>query len=68
MSLADFEQFKQLVLEDISLQEELRRFTDRREFFNKVIEAGEKHGFRITTADIEEVWRTNSSLWINRWI
>ncbi|MEP6901060.1 MAG: hypothetical protein ABJA66_04875 [Actinomycetota bacterium] len=68
MAQADFEQFKQLVLQDFSLQEQLRVFTERGTLFTKVIEISGKYGFQITTEDIEEVWRTNSRLWIERWI
>jgi Nif11 domain len=68
MAQADFEQFKQLVLQDFSLQEQLRLFTERDEFIMQVIEISGKYGFQITIEDIEEVWQTNSRLLIERWI
>jgi Nif11 domain len=68
MAREDFEQFKQIVLQNFSLREKLRGFGERDELIAKVIEIGEEYGFLIMREDVEEVLRENSRLWIERWI
>jgi hypothetical protein len=68
MAREDFEQFKQIVLQDFALREKLRGFSERDELIAKVIEIGEEYGFLIMREDVDEALRANSRLWIERWI
>lgn len=54
MSKEDFECFRELVFLDSSLQEQLRRQTDRDLFIANVIETGKAYGFSITAEDVKE--------------
>jgi predicted ribosomally synthesized peptide with nif11-like leader len=57
MSQNRFEEFRDLVLEDKSMQKELRRLLDRNEFIARVIELAREHGFEFTAAEIDEELR-----------
>jgi len=66
MSLENFERFRELVLRDLSLQEQLREIAERRVFIQQVVELSAKHGFEITPEDVEEAMRRNRRAWIER--
>jgi hypothetical protein len=68
MSQEDFERFREIVLRDLSLQEQLREIVERPVFIQKVVELGANRGFEITPADVEEAMRRNRRAWIERWI
>jgi predicted ribosomally synthesized peptide with nif11-like leader len=68
MSQEQFEQFRNIVLEDLSLQEKLRAFTGRDEFISCVVDAGAEFGFQFTAEDVAEAMRANRRAWIERWI
>jgi hypothetical protein len=57
MSENKFEEFRQLVLLEESLQKELRGLTDRKEFVNRMVELGAAHGYQFTAQDVEEALR-----------
>lgn len=52
-----FEEFRELVLSDDSLQRELRNLTDRNEFIKSVIRLGEERGYKFTSAYLESEMR-----------
>jgi hypothetical protein len=54
MSKQEFERFREFVFLDSSLQERLRRQTDRDLFIDNVIEIGNAYGFKITVEDIKK--------------
>lgn len=64
----NFEQFYRLVLEEISLQKELRDISDKEDFFARVIELGKENGFDFTVENIREKNQQNQRAWIERWI
>lgn len=68
MSMESFEQFRQIVLHDVSLQERLRATTDPESFVRLVVRAGEEWGCHFTREDVEEAMRTNRRAWLERWI
>lgn len=68
MSQESFEQFRDLVLEDLSLQEKLRGFVERDVFVLRVVEAGAALGFEFTVEDVREAMNANRRAWIERWI
>jgi len=68
MSQESFEQFRNVVLEDLSLQERLRVFTERDEFIASVVESGAERGFQFTAEDVSEAMNANRRGWIERWI
>ena len=68
MSKENLEQFRELVLSDIDLQNELKKIIDRDEFFEKVRQLGAVSGFEIAREDIERQMNENRKLWHKRWI
>jgi len=66
MSQENFEQFRQVVLEDSALQERLRAFTARDEFIVRVVESGAEFGFAFAAEDVVEAMRANRRAWIER--
>jgi hypothetical protein len=68
MSQKDFEQFRQLVLEDISLQKRLRNITRRHTFAARAVKLGAERGFQFTAQDVYEALGEWRRLWIERWI
>ena len=61
-----FEDFRNMVLGDESLQAQLRDITERAEFTAKVIELGESHGCRVTAEDVAEAIRHGRSTGVER--
>jgi len=59
----DFQFFRQLVFEDPVLQAELLAFTDARELFQAVVEAGERRGLHFEPCDVEAVFQTSQMEW-----
>lgn len=68
MPLEKFEQFSQLVLSDLSLQEKLREVTDREEFIARVVQAGLERGFEFSGEDVVEAMQARNRAWLERWI
>lgn len=68
MSLESFEQFRNLVLQDVALQEQLRATTDHRSFVDLVVRVGGERGCHFTPEDVEAAMRASRQLWIERWI
>ena len=68
MSINDLQDFRQLVLQDLELQRELKNLADREEFIKKTIDLGERSGFEFSREEIESELRKNRRLWHERWI
>jgi predicted ribosomally synthesized peptide with nif11-like leader len=68
MSQENFERFRQIVLEDLSLQERLRAIEEREPFVSRVVEMGAECGIEFTAEDVREAIRANRRAWIERWI
>jgi spore germination protein YaaH len=52
-----FEEFRDLVLADNSLQEVLRLLANRNEFLTRLIELASERGYEFTMAELEEEMR-----------
>lgn len=61
-----FEEFRQLVLAEESLQEELRAITDRKVFIDRLIELGIENDCEFTSDDVEEAMRISRRIWTER--
>jgi hypothetical protein len=68
MSAAAFEQFKERVLADESLQRRVRDIRDRLEFIDAAAVLAAELGFDVTRDDIETALKLGSQAWIERWI
>ncbi|HEX8735390.1 MAG TPA: Nif11-like leader peptide family natural product precursor [Pyrinomonadaceae bacterium] len=68
MSLENFERFREIVLRDLSLQEQLREITERSVFMQKVVELSARCGYEITPEDVEEAMSRSRRAWRERWI
>ena len=68
MSEGNFERFREIVLQDLSLQEQLREITERSVFIQKVVELSAECGCEITPEDVEEAMRRSRRAWNERWI
>ena len=63
-----FEEFRELVLGDVSMQKDLQAKTDSVEFVPRVVELARMHGFEFTAADVEDEMRRNRREWFERGI
>ena len=68
MTLENFERFREIVLRDLSLQEQLREIAERSVFIQKVVELSAKYGYEVTPEDVEEAMRRSRRAWLERWI
>lgn len=68
MSKRDFEQFRRSVLEDPSLQKQLRNITRRHIFTARVVKLGVERGFQFTVEEVYEALGEARRLWNERWI
>ncbi len=63
---SEFDRFRELVLSDPSLQEELMRATERAEFISLAVRLGEEHGARFTTNDVDAAFQAARRAWAER--
>ena len=63
-----FEEFRQIVLADERIQEELRGVRDRSDFIEQLIAVAARHGYEFATADIDDALRTARRTWTDRGI
>jgi len=63
MSRQPFDAFRDLVLSDKKLQEELRDVSDRSQFIESVVSLSRDHGIELDPADVEEALRIGRSDW-----
>jgi len=67
-NLTEFERFREEVLADLNLQEQLRRTPDKESFQKLLVALGGERGYRFTQADVEDALRTARRRWIERWL
>lgn len=60
--------FRQHVLTDRQLQEQLRGMTDLQEFISSVVCRGKERGFEFTCEDVKEALTAGRRSWIERGI
>lgn len=68
MSRQALEQFRDLVLEDQALQQQLRDTPDRAVFINCLVALAAERGYDVTHEDIETALRAARRAWLERWI
>jgi hypothetical protein len=68
MSMTDFCEFRELVLQEKGLQLLLRDIEDRDEFVNSVIAIGRECGFMLTRDDVDAAMLAGRRSWIERWV
>jgi predicted ribosomally synthesized peptide with nif11-like leader len=68
MSKKDFERFRKVVLEDSSLQKQLRAFTRRDAFAARLVKLGVARGFQFTAEEVREAIGEGRRLWSERWL
>jgi predicted ribosomally synthesized peptide with nif11-like leader len=68
MSQEKFEQFRHVVLQDLTLQERLRESEDRETFVKLLVHVGSEHGYNFTPEDVENALRDSRRAWIERWL
>jgi aspartyl/asparaginyl beta-hydroxylase (cupin superfamily) len=62
------EQFRQLVLEDLALQEKLRETPDLKAFLDLTLQLGKDLGYVFTVEDVEHAMKESRLSWLQRWI
>jgi hypothetical protein len=68
MSTESFEQLRQIVLQDVALQERLRATTDPRIFVDLVVQVGDERDCHFKPEDVQAAMRASRKRWIERWI
>jgi len=68
MSKENLDQFILLVLKDLSLQNNLKSFTNHKNLIEKIINLGAENSLEISREDIELKLRENRHLWNERWL
>ena len=63
-----FGSFRTQVLEDATIQNELREIVDHARFVERVQELGAQHGHCFSRADVEEAMHAGRRAWLERWI
>jgi hypothetical protein len=64
----EFEALRRLVLNDLSLQQDLRKASDYESLFRMVLALGVERGYRVSEEDLEEAVRMNNRAWMERWL
>jgi hypothetical protein len=67
-ALSGFDQFREMVLQDLSLQEALAGTTDREVFISLVERLGRERSFEFNASDVEDALRAARRSWIERGI
>jgi hypothetical protein len=62
------QRFQMIVLEDVSLQQELRRCPDRPGFVTLVLERARERGCAIAKEEVEAALDAAAQAWIMRWV
>ena len=68
MSQQTFEQFRELVLDETTLQEQLRSVRTFSELAPLVLMLARERGIPIDAGDVESAWQAAQRAWIVRWI
>ena len=64
----DFDGFRELVMSDAALREELRAIQDRVALRERLMVLGRERGFAFTEADVEAAAQSMRQAWIERWL
>ena len=59
-----FEEFRELVLSDESLQNELRDLTNKNDFITRLIELARERGYEITADEIDQEMLRSRRIWM----
>lgn len=62
-----FEEFRQVVLQDTSLQKQLRETHNLKAFLSLILQLGEERGYSFTAEDVEDALRKTRRAWHLRW-
>ncbi len=68
MPMENFEKLRQIVLQDLSLQKELREITEREMFISRLVEIGAEQNLKFGVEDVSQALRESRRVWIERWI
>lgn len=62
----DFEKFRQLVSDDVALQEQLRLQTDTQVFIRLAVQLGRERGYFFCAADVEKAMQASRRAWFQQ--
>lgn len=68
MSTSSFEQFRQLVLDDPALQQQLRAEYGLHAFLELVVRLGAEHGYEFSAEEVHAALQASRRTWLERWI
>ena len=68
MSAASFEQFRQLVLADPALQQQLRATASLPAFLALTVQLGVERGYDVTVEDVQAALNASRRAWLERWV
>jgi hypothetical protein len=68
MSQENFERFRNLVLEDASLQQKLRGPAEYADFIELVTKVGNECGYDFTKDEVVFAYNAGRRAWIERWL
>lgn len=67
MSHESLDQFRQLVLQDRALQEQLRDLTDQEAFVALLVQLGAERGFAFSAEEVLAALSAGRRAWLMRW-
>lgn len=68
MSSASFEQFRQLVLSDPGLQQQLRATPDLYAFLDLTVQLGVERGYDFSVEEVQAALQASRRAWLERWV
>ena len=68
MSLPDFEKFRDIVIGDRALLDDLRGEPDLASLSAKVIGRARDYGLEICDQDLQQIANANRRAWLERWL
>lgn len=68
MSQESFEQFRQLVLREPALQQQLKATSDREQFIALTQRLGAERGYDFTVEDVRQALQASHRAWLERWL
>ncbi len=66
MSQQDFERFRDQVLQDPGLQEQLVQIENREAFLQRVVELGQHNGYSFGAEEVTWAMQANRRAWLER--
>jgi hypothetical protein len=66
--LSNFDEIRQIVMEDCGLMRALTSAETDAELFALVIALGRERGLELAAAQLEEIARANRRAWFERWL